>query len=109
MRPDVYLYQKKYLEKCPNFFQIFQRWICAKSGCQFGTELANLLYQNMMLSFFMLKQNSAIVQTNYSKKELESKFENNEDIIIEVYDILDEYDRLTNAAEIEMKKLEVNQ
>ena len=62
-----------------------------------------------MLSFFMLKQNSAIVQTNYSKKELESKFENNEDIIIEVYDILDEYDRLTNAAEIEMKKLEVNQ
>ena len=57
----------------------------------------------------MLKQNSAIVQTNYSKKELENKFENIEEIIIGAYDILDEYDRLTNAAEIEMKKLEVNQ
>ena len=57
----------------------------------------------------MLKQNSAIVQTNYSKKEFESKFENIEEIIIGVYDILDEYDRLTNTAEIEMKKLEVNQ
>ena len=57
----------------------------------------------------MLKQNSAIVQTNYSKKELENKFENIEEIIIRVYDILDEYDRLMNTAEIEMKKLEVNQ
>ena len=56
----------------------------------------------------MLKQNSAIVQTNYSKKELESKFESIEEII-EVYNILDEYDGLMNIAEIEMKKLEVNQ
>ena len=57
----------------------------------------------------MLKQNSAIVQTNYSKKELENKFENIEEIIIGAYDILDEYDRLMDTAEIEMKKLEVNQ
>lgn len=57
----------------------------------------------------MLKQNSVIVQTNYSKKELENKFENIEEIIMRAYDILDGYDRFMNTAEIEMEKLEVNQ
>ena len=57
----------------------------------------------------MLKQNSAIVQTNYSKKELENKFENIEEIIMRAYDILDGYDRFVSTAEIEMEKLEVNQ
>ena len=52
----------------------------------------------------MLKQNSAIVQTNYSKKELENKFENIEEIIMRVYDILYEDDRLMKTAEIEMGK-----
>ena len=55
----------------------------------------------------MLKQDSAIIQTNCSKKEMENEFENIEEIIMRVYDVLDEYDRLMKAAETEMKKLEV--
>lgn len=56
----------------------------------------------------MLNQKAAIIQTNPSQK-MEKEFENLEEIITKVYDVLDEYDRLMKAAEIEMKKLEVNQ
>ena len=48
----------------------------------------------------MLGQKSAIVQTNLPKKE----FENVEEIIMRVYDKLDEYDEFIRTAEIEIKK-----
>ena len=57
----------------------------------------------------MLKRSSAIVQTNYSKKELENRFGDIEEIIMRVHGMSDEYDRLMNTAEIEMEKLEVSQ
>ena len=56
----------------------------------------------------MLKQDLAIIQTSCSKKEMYDEFENLEEIIMRVYDTLDEYDLLMKAAEIEMKKMEVN-
>ena len=56
----------------------------------------------------MLNQKTASIQRNSSQKR-DKEFENLEEIIMKVYDILDEYDRLMKAAEFEMKKLEVNQ
>ena len=57
----------------------------------------------------MLRHNSAIVQTNYSKKELENRFGDIEEIIMRVHNIPNEYDRLMNTAEIEVEKSEVSQ
>lgn len=52
----------------------------------------------------MLNQKTASIQTNSSQK-MDKEFENLKEIIMKVYDILDEYDRLMKAAEIEMKKI----
>lgn len=55
--------------------------------------------------YFMLKQNCIIEQNNTSSTKLDREFENVENIILTVFKILKEYDKLMEMAEKEMEKI----
>lgn len=53
----------------------------------------------------MLKQNCAIEQNNTSSEKLDDEFKNVENIVLSVFRLLKEYDRLMEIAETEMEKI----
>ena len=53
----------------------------------------------------MSKQNYTIKQNNITSEKLDDKFENLENIMLSVFRLLKEYDRLVKMAETEMGKI----
>ena len=53
----------------------------------------------------MSKQNYTIKQNNITSEKLDDKFENVENIVLSVFKLLREYDRLMETAEMEMEKI----
>ena len=53
----------------------------------------------------MSKQNCTIKQNNITSEKLDDKFENVENIVLSVFKLLREYDRLMEMAETEMEKI----
>lgn len=53
----------------------------------------------------MSKQNYTITQNNITSEKLDDKFENVENIVLSVFKLLSEYDKLMEMAEIEMEKI----
>ena len=53
----------------------------------------------------MSKQNCTIKQNNIISKKLDDEFENLENIMLSVFRLLKEYDRLIEMAETEMGKI----
>ena len=53
----------------------------------------------------MSKQNYTIKQNNITSEKLDDKFENVENIVLSVFKLLSEYDKLMEMAEIEMEKI----
>ena len=53
----------------------------------------------------MSKQNYTIKQNNITSEKLDDKFENVENIVLSVFKLLREYDRLMETAETEMEKI----
>ena len=53
----------------------------------------------------MSKQNYTIKQNNITSEKLDDKFENLENIMLSVFRLLKEYDRLVEMAETEMGKI----
>jgi len=53
----------------------------------------------------MSKQNYTIEQNNITSEKLDDEFENLENIMLSVFRLLKEYDRLVEMAEMEMGKI----
>ncbi len=53
----------------------------------------------------MLKQNSVIKQTNSKVVEMNDAFQNIENVMMRIFNILDESDKLTMIAENEIEKI----
>jgi hypothetical protein len=53
----------------------------------------------------MSKQNYTIEQNNITSGKLDDEFENLENIMLSVFRLLKEYDRLVEMAEMEMEKI----
>ena len=53
----------------------------------------------------MSKQNYTIKQNNITSEKLDDEFENLENILLSVFRLLKEYDRLVEMAETEMGKI----
>jgi len=53
----------------------------------------------------MLKQDSVIKQTNSKVVKIDDEIQNIENVMMRIFNILDEYDKLMKIAENELKKI----